>query len=252
MYAKIFAQIYDGSLCTQGPWEALVTFQQMLVLADQDGSVNMTAEAIARRTTIPLKIIAKGVAALLLPDPKSRNPTEEGRRIIPLSEGRDWGWCVVNYTHYRQLMREQDRREYQRKYWIEKRSTKARTTSSTPLKPLNTTQATQPNQPIAEAYANAEAMNTISKPTGFDVFYNAYPLKVGKQAAVKAFAKVKAGTFLDNILADIDRRLSNGEWTAERAQFIPHPATYLNGRRWEDETDVGGQVPNGGVMPGAI
>ena len=149
MYAKIFAQIYDGTLCTNGPWEALVTFQQLLVLADEEGCVDMTASAIARRTTIPLEIIEKGIKRLLEPDPESRTPTAEGRRIVPLSEGRAWGWQVVNYKHYRQIKREQDRREYHRDYWINKRSKKS--TDSTP------TQHAQPSQPIAEAEAEAEA-----------------------------------------------------------------------------------------------
>jgi hypothetical protein len=188
---------------------------------------------------------------LLLPDSKSRTPTEDGRRIIPLSDGRDWGWCVVNYAHYRQLKREEDRREYHRNYWNEKRSIK---TDSTSLNTLNTTQHTQPNQPIAyaEAKAKAEAINTIIKPDGFDVFYKAYPRKVGKQAASKAFTKAKAHAILADILADIDRRVSNGEWTSEKAQYIPYPATYLNGKRWEDEQDAANSGTVVGILPGAI
>ena len=156
MYAKIFAQMYDGSLCTQGPWEALVTFQQMLVLADQDGNVDMTAEAISRRTTIPLEIIQRGIAELLKPDEKSRTPNEDGRRLVPLSEGRDWGWLVVNYKLYRQLRREEDRREYHREYW-HKRKTQH-------------TQHTQPNQPIAYAEAEAEAeAKPKASPGGFEI-----------------------------------------------------------------------------------
>ena len=117
MYAKVFAQIYDGTLCTRGPWEALVTFQQFLVLADMDGVVDMTPAAIARRTTIPLEIIERGIGELVKPDHESRTPTEEGRRLVPLAEGRSWGWRVVNYAHYRELKREEDRREYHRQYW---------------------------------------------------------------------------------------------------------------------------------------
>ena len=98
MYAKVFSQMYDGSLCTHGPWEALVTFQQMLVLADQEGNVDMTAEAIARRTTIPLNIIKLGIEELLKPDSKSRTPVEEGRRIIPLSSDRDWKKTAATTT----------------------------------------------------------------------------------------------------------------------------------------------------------
>lgn len=151
MYAKVFAQMYDGTLCTRGPWESLVTFQQLLVLADQEGNVDMTPEAISRRTTIPLQIIKKGLEELEKPDAESRTPTEEGRRIIPLSEGRAWGWKIVNYVFYRSLKREEDRREYHRNYWNENRSPSAKKST---LKKLNKAQQPQPNQPIAEAYAN--------------------------------------------------------------------------------------------------
>ena len=144
MYAKIFSQIYDGTLCTKGPWQALVAFQQLLILADQDGNVDMTAEAISRRTTIPLEIIQVGIEALLEPDDKSRTPDEEGRRIVLLSENRDWGWHIVNYQHYRKIKREEDRREYHQAYYQEKRKKKQQ---------LNTFQQSQPIQPIAEAEA---------------------------------------------------------------------------------------------------
>ena len=96
MYGKLFEQMYDGTLATKGPWEALVTFQQLIILADKDGNVDMTAEAISRRTTIPLTIIQEGLRGLILPDPQSRTPTEDGKRITPLSPDRDWGWHIVN------------------------------------------------------------------------------------------------------------------------------------------------------------
>lgn len=154
MYAKVFGQIYDGTLCTRGPWQALVTFQQLLVLADVEGNVDMTPGAISRRTTIPLDIIEMGLATLIQPDPESRTPTEEGRRIMPLAEGRTWGWRIVNYKHYRDMKREEDRRQYHREYWHKR---KARAAASTEL---NSPQPPQPNQPIEEAEAKAEALNT--------------------------------------------------------------------------------------------
>lgn len=159
MYAKIFSQIYDGTLCTNGPWQALVTFQQLLVLADQDGNVDMTAGAIARRTTIPLDIITLGIEELLKPDPESRTPAEEGRRLVPLVPDRPWGWRIVNYKHYRALKREEDRRDYHREYWRNNRSTKKVD------QPANSTQTqhAQPNQPIAEAEAKAYAEEEIKR-----------------------------------------------------------------------------------------
>lgn len=114
--------MYDGTLATKGPWQALVTFQQMIILADKNGVVDMTAEAISRHTTIPLEIISVGLEHLQKADPDSRSPDEDGRRIVLLSDHRAWGWRVVNYGHYRKIRSEEERREYHRQYMRKKRS----------------------------------------------------------------------------------------------------------------------------------
>lgn len=114
MYGKVFTSMYDGTLATKGPWQALVTFQQMIVLADKDGVVDMTADAISRRTSIPLEIITTGIAELSLPDPESRSAAEDGRRIVLLEGHRTWGWQIVNYAKYAALRSAEERREYMR------------------------------------------------------------------------------------------------------------------------------------------
>ena len=114
--------MFDGSLATRGPWEALVTFQQLLVLSDRFGHVDMTPAVIARRTTIPEAIIEKGLQVLAEPDPESRRDAEQGRRIVLLDPGRPWGWRIVNYTHYRQIRSAEERRDYQREYMRAKRA----------------------------------------------------------------------------------------------------------------------------------
>jgi hypothetical protein len=168
MYAKIFGQIYDGTLCTNGPWQALVTFQQLLILADEEGNVDMTIPAIARRTTIPREILEIGIEALLMPDPESRTPTEGGRRIVPLGE-RSWGWRIVNYMKYRQIKREQDRRDYHKQYYHDKRKLSrevkqeatgidtANVENQRVKRELNTFQHDSTIPPIAYTEAEAEA-----------------------------------------------------------------------------------------------
>ena len=122
MYGKVFASMYDGTLATRGPWQALVTFQQFIVLADRTGIVDMTAEAIARRTTIPLEIIKIGIAALEQPDSESRSSELDGRRIARLSDDRPWGWQIVNYEKYRKIRSADDRREYMANLMRERRA----------------------------------------------------------------------------------------------------------------------------------
>src|SRR5438477_11915234 len=106
--------MYDGTLASKGPWQAIVTFQQLLILADPTGVIDMTPESIGRRTTIPLEIIAVGINALEQPDPASRRRDEEGRRIVRLDDHRAWGWRIVNFVHYRNLRNNADRPEYQK------------------------------------------------------------------------------------------------------------------------------------------
>jgi hypothetical protein len=76
---------------------------------------------------------------------------------------------------------------------------------------------------------------------GFDRFWAAYPKKSAKQAAQKAWAKLKPDAELvERIVAAVERHKLTEQW---RRNIITHPATWLNGRRWEDEVapDAGGE-----------
>lgn len=148
MYGKLFASMFRGSL--YGKWQAIVTFQQMIILADQDGTVDFTPEALSATTSIPLDIIQEGIALLEAPDPSSRSPGEEGRRIVLLNPDRPWGWQIVNYQHYRSIRTAEERRAYHREYWRKNRKTQPDSTE------------TQQSQPIVEAEVEVEAINTLS------------------------------------------------------------------------------------------
>ena len=110
MYVKMFKSIFDGSL--YGQFEPTVVFMAMLVIAEREGIVDMTPEAIAARCGYPLKIVLAGITELEKPDPKSRTPDEEGRRIVRLEETRDWGWRITNYEKYEKIRSAEERREY--------------------------------------------------------------------------------------------------------------------------------------------
>lgn len=119
MYGKLFDSIYDGTLAQD--WRALITFQQMIILCDREGVVDMTPEALSRRTGIPIEHIEAGIAALESPDEKSRSPELNGRRIVRLDDHRTWGWRIVNHAKYREMRSPEDRRAYMRKYMRDRR-----------------------------------------------------------------------------------------------------------------------------------
>ena len=74
---------------------------------------------------------------------------------------------------------------------------------------------------------------TRAKSSDFDLFWQAYPKKVGKEAARKAFGRVKAP--LESLLTAIERQKCGNQWLTENGRFIPNPATWLNQGRWEDD-----------------
>jgi len=82
----------------------------MLVLADSDGVVDMTHEAIARVTNVPLDWVKRSIHVLESPDPKSRTPDNSGARIARLDEHREWGWVILNYDRFREIATEEQRR----------------------------------------------------------------------------------------------------------------------------------------------
>ena len=68
----------------------------------------------------------------------------------------------------------------------------------------------------------------------FERFWNEYPRKVNKPGAQKAFLKINPDEALVGVmLAAITKQKASSQW--QESQYIPHPATWLNGHRWEDE-----------------
>ncbi len=135
MYGKLFVSIYDGTLVED--WRALITFQQMIILCDQDGILDMTPHAIQQRTGIPIEHLKAGIEILENKDPYSRTAKENGRRIIRISPERPWGWEIVNHKHYKELRTAEDRREYMREYMREKREKEKLTKPNKSLQKLH-------------------------------------------------------------------------------------------------------------------
>lgn len=102
-YTPIMRQILDSSV-----WEAdvraRVLWITMLVIASEPGrrgTVDMTLRALAGRACLSPEDTVAALDVLSSPDPTSRTRAEEGRRIVLLdAAGRDWGWRIVNWTHY--------------------------------------------------------------------------------------------------------------------------------------------------------
>ena len=66
----------------------------------------------------------------------------------------------------------------------------------------------------------------------FDEFWKIYPKKVSKESAKKAWLKIKPN---DDLVAKITKAVKDQKLSEREQQFIPHAATWLSAKRWEDE-----------------
>jgi hypothetical protein len=73
-------------------------------------------------------------------------------------------------------------------------------------------------------------------PDGFEGFWRCWPKKVARADAEKVWRKLRPDAATQVlILGAVSRQARSPDWTKDDGKFIPHPATWLNGRRWEDE-----------------
>lgn len=65
-------------------------------------------------------------------------------------------------------------------------------------------------------------------------FWYRYPKKVGKLEAQRAWARLSRDD-REAAAAALPAHVAHWQLSGTEKRFIPHPATWLNGRRWEDE-----------------
>lgn len=71
----------------------------------------------------------------------------------------------------------------------------------------------------------------------FGRFWSAYPKKVGKANCERWFARHKVDEeTLQAMLDSLAYLKTTEQWQKDGGQYIPNPQTWLNGRRWEDES----------------
>ena len=108
MFVKLFNQILDSSIADDRRLRHF--FTDILLCSDAQGYVMMTEAAISRRIGTSIDEVTWGLAELMKPDPRSKTPDHEGRRIEAV-EGSGYGWRVINFEAYKSLRSNEDMRD---------------------------------------------------------------------------------------------------------------------------------------------
>lgn len=235
MYGKIFESIYKGTL--YGQWEALITFQQMIVLCDSDGVIDMTPPAISAITSIPLNIIEKGIEVLENPDPYSRTPDHEGRRIERLDDHRPWGWRIVNHEKYRDMtdydtIKEQNRERQRRRREKLKEVGESNVTSRDSHAPSRHTDTdTNTDTNTKKSLGGSDAPPKNSYTPEFETAWKQYPPRSGSNDKRKAFkawtARIKAGQAIRDMIDGTARYARYCESSGKTGtEFVMQAATF--------------------------
>lgn len=77
----------------------------------------------------------------------------------------------------------------------------------------------------------------------FQAFWHAYPRRIGKGAARTAFAKAMKMCDGDTIIQAALKYSKHCESMGTERQYIPHPSTWLNQERWEDDLEAEAATP---------
>jgi DNA-binding transcriptional regulator YhcF (GntR family) len=93
---------------------------------------------------------------------------------------------------------------------------------------------------VKSSKANTTSAETISHPNNtpaFQTFWSAYPRRIGKGAARTAFKKALKFSSANEILKGATAYAAHCEEMGTEKQYIPHPSTWLNGERWDDDLE---------------
>ncbi len=95
-----------------------------------------------------------------------------------------------------------------------------------------------PSQIEKEAFADSGLYEKQLFDDRFMKFWRNYPRKVERQRAYTVFQKIHPDDALvKKMIEAIDAQKKNTRWKKDDGQFIPYPANWLEGRRWEDEVE---------------
>jgi hypothetical protein len=96
--------------------------------------------------------------------------------------------------------------------------------------------------PIRES--ESESAQTNARENAFAEFWEAYPKKVGKKDAYKAFCKLSKADW-PKLVPAVEQQKQSKQWQKDEGQFIPNPSTWLNQGRWDDDLAHEQLVQNG-------
>lgn len=219
-FTKLDERIIQSSIMVESP-ETFKVWITLLAMCKEDGIAECSPVFLEAVCRIPIAKIIEAVDVLSAPDKLSRSIDNDGRRI----ERVDGGYKIINYEKYRTESLRSAEAERKRLY---RQNHKCPDTSGRcPDSSASVSASVSHKGDARGKYVDAES---------FGLFWTAYPRKVGKANAWRAW--IKFSPDIKIVLDALAWQTKQEQWTRDNGQYIPHPATYINGHRWDDRPIV--------------
>ncbi len=148
-FTKLFSSIITSTVWMEDN-ATRIMWIGMLAMANADGVVEGSIPGLANVCRVTMSEAQAAIDIFLNPDPHSRNPENDGRRM----EKVDGGWRILNYGNYRQKTQDQigSAAERMRRY----REKKNETTNRNPLRSKVTRYTEAEEEAEEEEYKDKE------------------------------------------------------------------------------------------------
>jgi hypothetical protein len=119
-FTKLWAEITDSSIWNEDD-KTRIVWITMLARMGPDYVVRASVGGLAHLARVSREDCEKALEKLASPDPDSRSPEEEGRRIKKV----DGGFFMINGEKFRQRRGDEEKKAYMREYMRQYRKNKA-------------------------------------------------------------------------------------------------------------------------------
>ncbi len=228
-YTKLFSSIVHSTIWREADHIRLVWIT-MLAMKDKDGIIEASLPGLADCARVSIDECKEALEHLMAPDEYSRSPEHDGRRV----EAVDGGWILLNHAKYKHKLSGDDLR--QKNAERVKRHREKKKPADECNVTCNAGNAMQIQ--IQKKIQIKKEKSVYSK--SFDEFWSVYPKRQAKSDAFKAWQQIHKDPIPDDkYIIDCARQQSNWyTWTADNGKYIPLAASWLRGKRWEDEKPV--------------
>lgn len=200
------------------------------------GFVPAAGPGIVRRAGLEKDSGLAALVRLCSPEDESRTPDHGGRRMARI----DGGYIILNFDKYRQ----KDHSNAERQKRFRERRRNSVTGAHNAVTSRNVTEAEADAEADKDIFGEIAPTADLAANSGypqFEDFWALYPKKTGKGAAEKSWSKINP-TERPQILEALDKQIKARAFSDDK-NYIPHPATWLNQKRWLDEIIT--RKPNG-------